>query len=93
MKNFITLGILWYDVVQTTPKTLEYFLYHRDETGSITNEGEMDKFVDKYHDCPVVKFEIDFKRSLLYVQIDKPCKQTMSEYRDRENVYEMNIER
>ena len=69
MKNF-TLGDLWYNAVQTIPKTLEYFILDTNEVGRITEWGKMDSFVEKYSKYGVRIFEIDFSRSLLYVQIE-----------------------
>jgi len=69
MKNF-TLGDLWYNVVQTIPKTLEYFILDTSEVGRLIEWGKMDDFVEKYSKYGVRIFEIDFSRSLLYVQIE-----------------------
>lgn len=69
MKNF-TLGDLWYNVVQTIPKTLEYFILDTSEVGRLIEWDKMDDFVEKYSKYNVKTFEIDFSRSLLYVQIE-----------------------
>ena len=65
----MTLGNLWYDIIQSTPKTFEYFLYDESKIGRIIGEEEMDDFVDKHHDFVIDNFEIDYRRSLLYVKI------------------------
>lgn len=69
MKNF-TLGDLWYNAVQTIPKTLEYFILDTSEVGRLIEWDKMDDFVEKYSKYGVRTFEIDFSRSLLYVQIE-----------------------
>ena len=69
MKNF-TLGDLWYNAVQTVPKTLEYFILDTSEVGRLIEWDRMDDFVEKYSKYDVRIFEIDFSRSLLYVQIE-----------------------
>ena len=67
----ITLGTLWYDIIQTAPKTFEYFLYDESKIGRIIREEEMDDFVDKHRDFVIDDFEVDYRRSLLYVKISK----------------------
>ena len=75
MKNVITLGTLWYDIVQTAPKNFEYFNYDINETGSISDTAMMDVFVERHCQYIVKSFEIDFERSLFHVEISSPMKE------------------
>ena len=75
MKNVITLGTLWYDIVQTAPKKFEYFDYDINETDSIYDANMMDVFVERHCQYIVRSFEIDFERSIFHVEISSPIKE------------------
>ena len=78
------LGELWKKKVVSFPDSLMYYDKDKNEQDTITVTYEMDDFCNNNADKKVLNYEIDFTRSILWVEITKSDREKFEEWVKRE---------